>query len=59
MSFKSRLVRIAMRYRHLLKGHIKREVINQNTSISEQRKNCDESAEKMLRPNDEIGRAHV
>lgn len=36
-----------MRYRHLLKGKIKREVIDKNTSIEKLRRECDEAAERL------------
>lgn len=48
MSFRGRIVHIMLRYRHLLKGQIKREVIDQNTSIEKLRKDCDKTALRMI-----------
>jgi len=50
MSFKAKLMHTMMKYRHLLKGHLYREVIDQNTSIEALRRECDERAERLCKP---------
>ena len=54
MSFKSRIIHLVMRYRHLLRGHIKREIIDKSTSIEKQRQNCDETAARMVRKTSDV-----
>lgn len=54
MSVKGKMMHVMMRNRHLLKGKLKREVINKNTSIEELRRDCDESAAKFMRIPDGI-----
>ncbi len=54
MSIRSRIFHIVLRYRHLLKGKLKAEVINQNTSILELRKNTEEAAMRMMKAIDGI-----
>lgn len=44
MSIKGQMVHILLRYRHLLKGNLKREVIDKTTSIEELRRDCDKAA---------------
>lgn len=50
MSIRSRIFHIVLRYRHLLKGKLRAEVINQSTSIEELRKNTEEAAMRMMKP---------
>ena len=50
MSFKGKLMCTVLRHRHLLKGHLRPEVIDKNTSIEALRRDCDESAEKLRKP---------
>jgi acetyl esterase/lipase len=47
MSVKGRMIHLMMRYRHLLKGKIRREIINKNTSIERLRMECEKSAERL------------
>lgn len=49
MSFKGRMIHFLMRYRHLLKGQLKRKVIDKNTSIEELRRKSNESASKLVK----------
>lgn len=47
MSAKGRMMHLMMKYRHLLKGKIRREVITKNTSVEKLRKECDDAAERL------------
>ncbi len=49
MSFKGRMFHLMLRNRHLLKGHLKREVIDKTTSIERLRRESDEAAAKMFK----------
>lgn len=49
MSIKGRLFHLLMRYRHLLKGQWKRNVIDRNTSVGMLRQDCDQSAAKFVK----------
>ena len=49
ISGKARLMHLMMRYRHLLRGKLRREVIDQNTSIEALRRECDESTERLVK----------
>ncbi len=48
MSVKGKMLHLMMRYRHLLKGKIRKEVITKNTSIEKLRRECDEAAERLV-----------
>lgn len=48
MSIKGRMFHVLLRYRHLLKGKLKPEVIDRNTSIEELRRKSDETAARLL-----------
>jgi len=50
MSMKAKMMGVMMRNRHLLKGKIHREVIDQSTSIEKLRKDCDEAATRFFKP---------
>jgi len=50
MSMKAKMMGAMMRNRHLLKGKIHREVIDQNTSIEKLRQECDEAAARFFKP---------
>ena len=54
MSAKGRMMHMMMRYRHLLKGQLKREVIDKSTSIEELRRQCDDSAARLIKIPDGI-----
>jgi acetyl esterase/lipase len=54
MSVKGKMIHTMMRYRHLLKGNLKREVIDKSTSIEKLRRDCDESAAKFVNMPDGI-----
>jgi monoterpene epsilon-lactone hydrolase len=54
ISFKARLMRAFMRNRHLLKGRLTPETIDQNTSIETLRKDTDEAAKRMVKPTDGV-----
>lgn len=47
MSVKGRMIHLMMRYRHLLKGKLRREVIDRNTSVERLRSECERSAERL------------
>lgn len=49
MSVKGKLLHLVMRNRHLLKGRLRAEVIDQNTSIERLRQETDEAAARMAR----------
>lgn len=49
MSIKGKLFHLMLRYRHLLKGQLRPEVIDKNTSIEKLRKECDEAAARLLK----------
>ncbi|MDD2402136.1 MAG: alpha/beta hydrolase [Clostridia bacterium] len=49
MSIKGQIMHILLRYRHLLKGNLKREVIDKTTSIEEQRRDCDKAAARLAK----------
>lgn len=49
MSLKAKMVRTALKYRHLLKGQLKAEVIDENTSIEKLRSDTDEMAERLVK----------
>ena len=49
MSLKGKLFHILLRYRHLLKGKIRPEIIDKNTSIEKLRRETDEMAAKLLK----------
>ncbi|MBP1761170.1 MAG: alpha/beta hydrolase fold-3 domain protein [Firmicutes bacterium] len=49
MSFKSRMVHVMLRYRHLFKGQLSAEVIDQNSSIELIRKEADDAAAKFAK----------
>ncbi len=54
ISFKARLMRAFMRNRHLMKGRLTPETVDQNTSIAQLRKETDESAKRLVKPVDGI-----
>ncbi|AKL95142.1 esterase/lipase [Clostridium aceticum] len=54
MSLKAKIFHVMLRYRHLLKGQLKPEVIDKNTSIEKLRRETDEMAAKLLKKNDGI-----
>jgi monoterpene epsilon-lactone hydrolase len=54
MSFKGRLMHLMMRYRHLLKGKLHREIVDKNTSILKLRKECDEAAERLAKMPEDV-----
>ena len=54
MSLKGKMIHFLMRNRHLLKGKIRREIVDQNTSIEQLRKDCDEAAAKMQKMPDGV-----
>lgn len=49
ISAKARLMHLMMRHRHLRKGKLRREVIDQNTSIEALRRECDQSAARLVK----------
>lgn len=59
MSFKGRMIHFLMRYRHLLKGQLKRKVIDKNTSIEELRRKSNESASKLVKIPDGVAISQV
>ncbi len=54
ISFKARLMRAFMRNRHLMKGRLTPETVDQNTSIAQLRQETDESAKRLVKPVDGI-----
>jgi monoterpene epsilon-lactone hydrolase len=54
MSIKGRIMHIMLRYRHLLKGKLKREVIDKSTSIHQLRQDSEESATRLVKVPDGI-----
>lgn len=54
ISFKARLFRAFMRNRHLLKGRLRPETVDRNTSIEKLRENTEEAAKRMVKPTDGI-----
>jgi monoterpene epsilon-lactone hydrolase len=50
ISFKARLMRAFMRNRHLLKGKLTPETVDQSTSIEKLRKDTEEAAKRMVKP---------
>ncbi|WP_186843714.1 alpha/beta hydrolase [Acetobacterium tundrae] len=50
MSTKAKMMYIAMKYRHLFKGQLHPEVINENTSVEKLRQNCDDTALRFFKP---------
>ncbi|MEL7654659.1 MAG: alpha/beta hydrolase [Bacillota bacterium] len=54
MSFKGKMMHVMMRNRHLLKGRIRREVIDKNTSIERLRFECNDAAERLAKMPDGI-----
>ncbi len=50
ISFKARLMRAFMRNRHLLKGKLTPQTIDQSTSIEELRTSTEETAKRMVKP---------
>lgn len=50
MSTKAKMMHLTLKYRHLLKGQLRPEVIDNNTSIKKLRKECDESAVRFFKP---------
>lgn len=49
MSVRGKLFHIMLRYRHLLKGQLKRDVIDENTSIEKLRHETDEAAARLMK----------
>lgn len=49
MSIKGKLFHVMLRYRHLLKGQLKPEVIDENTSIEKLRQDTDEMATRLIK----------
>lgn len=50
MSIKAKMMRTMIRYRHLFKGRLRSEVIDQNTSIEKLRQDCDDTAAGFFKP---------
>ncbi len=54
MSLKGKIFHVMLKYRHLLKGQLKPEIIDKNTSIEKLRCESDEMAAKLLKKIDRI-----
>lgn len=54
MSIKAKMVHITMKYRHLLKRHLRPQVIDKNTSIIKLRRDCGESATRFFKSIDGV-----
>lgn len=54
MSVKGKMIYFMMKNRHLLKGKIRREVIDKNTSIERLRFECDDAAERLAKMPDGV-----
>lgn len=50
MSTKAKMMHLTMKYRHFLKGQLRPEVIDKNTSIEKMRRDCDETAARFFKP---------
>jgi len=50
MSIRGKLMHFMLRNRHLLKGKIRKEIIDENTSVEALRKDSNESAERLFKP---------
>lgn len=50
MSLKATMMHYTLKYRHLLKGKLRAEVIDKNTSIEKLRQDCDETAMRFFKP---------
>lgn len=49
MSFRGKLFHIMLRYRHVIKGKLKPDVVDKNTSIERLRKETDEMAARLVK----------
>lgn len=49
VSLKGRVMHVMLRYRHLFKGKLKREVIDKSTSIEELRRDSDKAAARFAK----------
>lgn len=54
MSFKGKVFYYLLKYRHILKGNLKREIVDFNTSIEKLRTDCDETAARLVKIPPEI-----
>ncbi|SCY46066.1 alpha/beta hydrolase fold domain-containing protein [Alkaliphilus peptidifermentans] len=54
MSLRGKIFHAMLKYRHLLKGQLRSEIIDKNTSIEKLRRETDEMAEKLLKKIDGI-----
>ncbi|AFA49547.1 alpha/beta hydrolase [Acetobacterium woodii] len=50
MSSKAKMMHLMMKYRHLFKGKLRREVIDENTSVVKLRQDCDDAAARFFKP---------
>ncbi|MCX7709238.1 MAG: alpha/beta hydrolase [Clostridia bacterium] len=49
MSFKGKMFHVMLKNRHLLKGHLRREVIDENTSIEKDRRETEIMADRLVK----------
>ena len=57
MSFKGTMFHYILKYRHLMKGKLKAEVIDENSDINLIRRESEEAAEKLVKKLRELGQA--
>jgi epsilon-lactone hydrolase len=49
MSVKAKMMHVMMRYRHFLKGKLRADIINKNTSVAKLRSDTEEAAARLVR----------